>query len=136
MGLKEATGEIGRIHELVAGCAPAFTILSGEDHLGLETILAGGEGVISVTANVAPGPMHEMCRAALAGDADEARRIDARLRDLHAALFVESNPIPAKWALYDRGLIGEGIRLPLTRLSASFHDRVRRAALAAEAVPA
>lgn len=136
IGLKEATGDLARIHELVSLCGPDFAILSGEDHLGLETILAGGRGVISVTANVAPAAMHEMCSRALAGDVEGARQTDARLRELHAALFVESNPIPAKWALYDMGLIEQGIRLPLTPLSEVHHERVRRARQAVELVAA
>lgn len=136
VGLKEATGDLARIRELVSLCGPDFAILSGEDHLGLETILAGGRGVISVTANVAPAAMHEMCSRALAGDIEGARQTDARLRELHAALFVESNPIPAKWALYDMGLIEQGIRLPLTPLSEVHHERVRRARQAVELVAA
>ena len=136
VGIKEASGDLARIRELVSLCGPDFTILSGEDHLGLETILAGGRGVISVTANVAPAAMHEMCTRGLAGEVEEARRTDARLRELHAALFVESNPIPAKWALFDMGLIEQGIRLPLTPLSEVHHERVRRARQAVELVAA
>jgi len=134
VGIKEATGDLDRIRELVSRCGPDFAILSGEDHLAFETILAGGRGVISVTANVAPAAMHEMCTLALAGDIEGARRVDDRLRELHAALFVESNPIPAKWALLDMGLIQDGIRLPLTPLSEQHRDRVRQAMRAAELV--
>jgi 4-hydroxy-tetrahydrodipicolinate synthase len=136
VGIKEASGEIERIGELVSRCGPDFAVLSGEDHLALETILAGGRGVISVTANVAPAAMHEMCSLALDGDVESARRVDDRLRDLHAALFVESNPIPAKWALNERGLIPAGIRLPLTPLSDAYHERLRQAMQKAELVPA
>ena len=117
-------GCLERIRELLSRCGGDFLVLSGEDHLSLETMLAGGHGVISVTANVAPAAMREMCSLALRGDEEGARVVDARLRNLHAALFFESNPIPVKWALHDMGLIPPGIRLPLTPLSASLHERV------------
>ena len=136
VGIKEASGDIGRIHELVARCGSDFLVLSGEDHMSLDTMLAGGHGVISVTANVAPAAMREMCDLALRGDAQGARAVDARLRDLHAALFLESNPIPVKWALHDMGLIPSGIRLPLIPLSEAFRGRVREARRSAAAVPA
>jgi len=136
VGIKEASGEVERFGELVSRCGPDFDVLSGEDHLALDGMVAGGRGVISVTANVAPAAMHEMCALALAGDVEGARRVDERLRDLHAAMFFESNPIPAKWALQDMGLIKEGIRLPLTPLSEIYHERVRSAIHNAERVPA
>ena len=136
VGIKEATGCLERIRELLARCGGDFLVLSGEDHLSLETMLAGGHGVISVTANVAPAAMREMCSLALRGEEEGARAADARLARLHAALFFESNPIPVKWALHDMGLIPPGIRLPLTPLSASLHERVREARLAATTVPA
>lgn len=136
VGIKEASGELERFGELVSRCGSEFAVLSGEDHLALEAIAAGGRGVISVTANVAPAAMHEMCALALEGDIEGARRVDARLRDLHAAMFFESNPIPAKWALQDMGMIQEGIRLPLTSLSEKYHERVRAAIQTAEQVPA
>lgn len=136
VGIKEASGEVERFAELVSRCGPDFDVLSGEDHLALDGMVAGGRGVISVTANVAPAAMHEMCALALAGDVEGARLVDERLRDLHAAMFFESNPIPAKWALQDMGLIKEGIRLPLTPLSEIYHERVRSAIHSAERVPA
>jgi 4-hydroxy-tetrahydrodipicolinate synthase len=136
VGIKEASGEVERFAELVSRCGSEFDVLSGEDHLALQAILAGARGVISVTANVAPAAMHEMCALALAGDSDGARRVDERLRDLHAAMFFESNPIPAKWALQDMGMIPSGIRLPLTPLSEHYHERVRSAIRNAEAVSA
>jgi 4-hydroxy-tetrahydrodipicolinate synthase len=136
IGIKEASGEVDRFGELVSRCGPGFDVLSGEDGLALEAMIAGARGVISVTANVAPSAMHEMCALALSGDMEGARRVDDRLRDLHAAMFFESNPIPAKWALQDMGLIQEGIRLPLTPLSEIYHERVRRALHNAERVPA
>lgn len=136
VGIKEASGEVERFAELVSRCGSGFDVLSGEDHLALQAILAGASGVISVTANVAPAAMHEMCALALAGDSEGARRVDERLRDLHAAMFLESNPIPAKWALQDMGMIPAGIRLPLTPLSEHYHERVRSAIRNAEAVSA
>jgi 4-hydroxy-tetrahydrodipicolinate synthase len=93
----------------------------------MELILLGAKGDISVTANVAPRSMHDMCAAALAGDRARAEQLDRRLRPLHTDLFVESSPIPVKWALYDMGRIPAGLRLPLTPLSAEHHDRVRDA---------
>ncbi len=136
VGIKEASGELERFAELVSRCGSGFDVLSGEDHLALEGIIAGARGVISVTANVAPAAVHEMCALALDDDIEGARRVDERLRDLHAALFLESNPIPAKWALQDMGMIQEGIRLPLTPLSEIYHERVRTAIRNAERVPA
>lgn len=136
IGIKEASGELARFGELVSRCGPGFDVLSGEDHLALQGMLAGARGVISVTANVAPAAVHEMCALALGGDFEGASRVDERLRDLHAAMFFESNPIPAKWALQDMGMIQEGIRLPLTPLSEIYHERVRAALHTAERVSA
>ncbi len=128
VAIKEASGDLSRIEELVARCAnDAFVVLSGEDHLALDAILAGGRGVISVTANVAPRAMSRMCALALGGDAQGASAIDATLRDLHAALFVESNPIPVKWAVARMGCMADGIRLPLTPLSEGYHQQLRDA---------
>ena len=136
VGIKEAAGDLERVQALVSRCGSDFDVLSGEDWMALDSILAGGRGVISVTANVAPALMHDMCERALRGDTEEARRLDDKLRPLHSALFVESNPIPAKWALAEMGLISTGIRLPLTPLSEVHHDRVRQAMQAADAVAA
>jgi 4-hydroxy-tetrahydrodipicolinate synthase len=97
----------------------------------MELMLLGGQGNISVTANVAPAAMHELCAAALAGDRATAAAINTRLDVLHRALFVESNPIPVKWALCEMGLIPAGIRLPLTPLASEFHDTVRQALMQA-----
>jgi 4-hydroxy-tetrahydrodipicolinate synthase len=129
VGIKEATGEIGRVAELRDACGPDFTLLSGDDASAREFMLAGGDGVISVTGNVAPAQMRALCDAARAGRRDEAEAIDAALADLHRNLFVESNPIPVKWALNAMGLIGSGIRLPLTVLAAE-HRAAVGAALA------
>ena len=132
VGIKEATGDIERIRALVAGADESFAILSGEDWLCCESMLEGGHGVISVTANVAPKLMRAMCDAALSGNADEARNLDAKLQPLHKALFVESNPIPVKWALNQMGMIGPYLRLPLTQLAAQYYDTVTHALGAAE----
>ncbi len=124
IGVKEATGEIGRVGELRRLCGDEFVLLSGDDESALEFMLAGGNGVISVTANVAPRKMHDLCAAALAGDAATARAIDETLQPLHRDLFVEANPIPVKWAVARLGLIEAGMRLPMTWLSPRFHDVV------------
>jgi 4-hydroxy-tetrahydrodipicolinate synthase len=106
-------------------------LLSGDDLSSREFMLAGGDGVISVTGNVAPAGVRALCDAARAGQRQEAEAIDAKLLDLHRDLFVESNPIPVKWALYAMGRIGLGIRLPLTVLTAEHRTRVRAALQAA-----
>ncbi|MGD8783003.1 MAG: 4-hydroxy-tetrahydrodipicolinate synthase [Thioalkalispiraceae bacterium] len=127
VGIKEATGDIQRTRDILAAVGEGFDIYSGDDATAMDLILAGGHGVISVTANVAPQAMHDMCVAALAGDKDQAKKINDRLMALHQDLFLEANPIPVKWALYDMGLIGPGIRLPLTVLSETYHEKVRAA---------
>jgi 4-hydroxy-tetrahydrodipicolinate synthase len=131
VALKEATGSISRLRELRDRCGEDLELLSGDDPSAAEAMLAGASGVISVTANVAPRAMRALCAAALGGEADRTRELDARLQVLHRALFVESNPIPAKWAVEQLGLIRGGIRLPLTRLSAQAQDTVREAMRAA-----
>jgi 4-hydroxy-tetrahydrodipicolinate synthase len=132
VGIKEATGDIERIRDLVKGTGDDFAVLSGEDWLSCETMIEGGVGVISVTANVAPKLMRAMCDASLRGDATEGRRLDAMLQPLHAALFLESNPIPVKWAVHQLGLMGPTLRLPMTPLSAVHYDAVRQAMIAAD----
>ena len=127
VGIKEATGDLERAQEILDRCGETLDLYSGDDATAREIILLGGRGVISVTANVAPGLMHEMAAAALAGDRDKAQAIDTRLAALHKDLFVESNPIPVKWALSEMGMIPPGIRLPLTPLAEEYHDRVRAA---------
>ena len=131
VSLKEATGNLARFAELQARCGADLELLSGDDPIAAEAMLAGARGVISVTANVVPRAMHEMSGMALRGDAERARALDARLQALHHALFVESNPIPVKWAVTRLGLAGEGIRLPLTPLSAAGQNTVREAMRAA-----
>lgn len=124
VGLKEAT-DVQRAREVIDRCEGQLEVYSGDDANALEIILQGGRGVISVTANVAPKPMHDMCVAALNGDRETAAAINRQLSRLHRDLFVESNPIPVKWALHEIGLIPQGIRLPLTPLSAQYHQRLR-----------
>jgi 4-hydroxy-tetrahydrodipicolinate synthase len=130
-GIKEAVPEVARVRELVDSCPRDFVVLSGDDLTSRETIAAGARGVISVTANVAPRAMSQMVAAALRGEAARAAQLDAPLGALHRQLFVEANPIPTKWLLMQMGLIGPGVRLPLTPLAAEFHGRVREAARAA-----
>jgi 4-hydroxy-tetrahydrodipicolinate synthase len=127
VGLKDATGDLGRVADLRARCGEDFILLSGDDATAREFMGLGGKGVISVTANVVPGPMAEMCEAALEDDAAAAAEIDGPLAALHRDLFVESNPIPVKWALARLGLIPAGLRLPLTPLSAAAEPVVEAA---------
>jgi 4-hydroxy-tetrahydrodipicolinate synthase len=117
VGLKDATGDLARASDLLRRLPSTFALYSGNDDTALALMLLGGHGVISVSANVAPRAMAEMCRAALAGDLDRARQINQKLLPLHLKLFVEPNPIPVKWALATMGRIPAGIRLPLTPLS-------------------
>ena len=131
IALKEATPQMSRARELLSLVPSGFALLSGDDATAIELIGAGGKGVISVTANVAPRRMHEACVAALAGDFKTARAIDADLQALHKDLFVESNPIPVKWAVARMGLIGSGIRLPLVELAPVHQETVLRAMRAA-----
>ncbi len=127
VGIKEATGELARIGTIRQGAGPDFAIYSGDDATGCEAMLQGADGVISVTSNVVPAQMTALCRAALAGDREQAEAIDGRLAPLHRNLFLESNPIPVKWALAEMGLIERGIRLPLTWLSEACHEPLREA---------
>jgi 4-hydroxy-tetrahydrodipicolinate synthase len=127
VGIKDATGNLERGTDLIKRAPPDFAVYSGDDATGMLLTLLGGKGTISVTANVAPRLMHEMIAAALAADAAKAREINFRLLGLHRNLFVEANPIPVKWACQQMGLIGGGLRLPMTPLSPEFHDRVRAA---------
>lgn len=132
VGIKDATGDLARGRDLIARCGEQIAIYSGDDATAMELMLAGGRGNISVTANVAAAQMAQMCRLALAGDREGASAINAQLAPLNRALFLEANPIPVKWALQQQGLIGEGIRLPLTPLAPAFHDEVTAALKVAE----
>ena len=121
-GIKEATSSVERVTDLMRRVRKDFLVFSGDDVTALSYMLLGAHGVISVTANVAPRLMHEMCLAARAGDTARAIAVNNRLLPLHKNLFLESNPIPVKWALNRMGRIAEGIRLPLTPLAASHHE--------------
>ena len=127
IGLKDASGDIARGSALLAEAPSGFAVYGGNDDSVLALMAMGAHGVISVTANVAPGPMAQMCKLALAGDWPAALSINRRLLPLHLDLFVEANPIPVKWALAEMGRIRPGIRLPLTPLSAERHEVVRAA---------
>jgi 4-hydroxy-tetrahydrodipicolinate synthase len=131
VGIKEATGQIARVTEILALCGDKIDVFSGDDLSACALILKGAKGVISVVVNVAPQAMREMVTAALKGDETLAKAKDAGLAGLHKALFVEANPIPVKWALSEMGLIEKGIRLPLTPLSECHHALVRSAMEAA-----
>ena len=132
IGIKEATGNLERLKDILRLARPGFLLFSGDDATACEFCLLGGNGVISVTANVAPRLMHQMCAAALAGDRAAAAALDVKLAGLHRNLFIESNPIPVKWAVHEIGLIKKGIRLPLTWLSESCRQAVAGAMHQAE----
>lgn len=127
IGLKDATGDIARAKLILDACDNKIDLYSGDDATSLDFMLAGGKGVISVTANVAPREMHDMCAAVLTQNFETARSLHQKLMPLHTQLFIESNPIPVKWALHEMGRSPAGIRLPLTSLSKSYHDVVRQA---------
>lgn len=132
VGIKDATGGIERGTDLLLRLPKDFAVYSGDDATGMALMLLGAHGVISVTANVAPKLMHEMCVAAMAGNVKTACEINAKLFALHQKLFVEANPIPAKWVLQQMGLIKTGIRLPMVNLSAQYHDVLKNAMNRAE----
>jgi 4-hydroxy-tetrahydrodipicolinate synthase len=127
IAIKEATGNLERTREILALCRTPIQIYSGDDETFVDLVLLGASGTISVTANVAPVQMAKVCAAALAGDAELARDLNKSLLALHKNLFLESNPIPVKWALTEMGKISQGIRLPLTELSPQYHQAVRDA---------
>ena len=127
VGIKEASGRLGRVQELLVAGRGRMDVYGGDDDIGMEVMLLGGRGVISVTANVAPAAMARMAAAALAGDRVAAGAENRPLEELHRTLFLESNPIPVKWAVAAMGFMESGIRLPLTRLSKTHHAAVREA---------
>ena len=131
VGIKDATGNLERGTQLIAGLKAVgcedFAVYSGDDPTALLLMMMGGKGNISVTANVAPKLMHELCVASMAGDVARAREIQYKLLPVHKAMFVEANPIPVKWALQAMGKMGPGIRLPLTTLADSAQDQVKQA---------
>jgi len=134
VAIKEATGDLERARELIARLPADFAVYSGDDATATELMLLGGKGNVSVTANVAPAEMAKLCQLAIAGEAEEARALNRSLMPVHEKLFVEANPIPVKWALSDMGLMDTGIRLPLTPLSAEYHQVVRDALRAADVI--
>lgn len=131
IGIKDATADIERGRRLIEESAEGFVSYSGQDTAALDLMLVGGKGTISVTANVAPKLMHEMCTAAVAGDAERARALNDRLDVLHETMFIESNPIPAKWGVSQQGLMKNYLRLPLVPLSSEAQSRMRAAMIGA-----
>jgi 4-hydroxy-tetrahydrodipicolinate synthase len=135
VGIKDATGNLDRGIQLIAGLEEAgckdFAVYSGDDPTALLLMMMGGRGNISVTANVAPKLMHELCVAAMAGDVARAKAIQFKLLPVHKAMFVEANPIPVKWAMTAMGKMKPGIRLPLTTLVASAQEQVKQALMGA-----
>ena len=127
VGIKEATGDIDRAKDVIARVGDRMAVYSGDDETAYKLILAGGKGNISVTANIAPAEMRDLCALALAGKAEEAEALNNKLMVLHNAMFVESNPIPVKWAMHEMKLCGQGIRLPLTPLAEQFREPLRAA---------
>ena len=131
IGIKDATADIERGIKLMEGSADSFVSYSGQDTAAMELMLAGGKGTISVTANVAPKLMHEMCTAAVAGDVSLANELNDKLMPLHEAMFIESNPIPAKWGVAQQGLIKNSLRLPMVPLTDEAQPSVRAAMIGA-----
>jgi len=127
IGVKEATGDLERGAEVIRRVGDRMAVYSGDDATAFELILKGAKGNISVTANVAPAQMHELCALALAGKAEEAKALNDKLMVLHDAMFAESNPIPVKWALHEMNLMGPAIRLPLTPLAEEYREPLRAA---------
>lgn len=127
IAIKDATGKLERAQEIMQRCDKNFEIYSGDDATALDLMLHGAQGVISVTANVAPLKMHAMCEAALSDNPILAKKINAELMQLHQRLFLESNPIPTKWALHTMGKIQLGIRMPLLPLDSKYHQEVKEA---------
>ncbi len=134
IGIKEATGKLERAQEIAKLCGKDFLIFSGDDATAMDLMLNGAKGTISVTANIAPRKMRDLCAAAIAGNKQLAEKINNDLMPLHKKLFLEANPIPVKWALHEMGLIPSGIRLPLISLDAKFHSEVREAMQSAGAM--
>lgn len=134
VGIKEATGKVDRTQDILKRCGNQFVILSGDDATAFDLMVNGAKGVISVTANVSPDKMQKMCHAVLSGDKGLAEKINNELMPLHNNLFLESNPIPTKWALKQMGKIPAGIRLPLTELNEKFHNELKQALQSAGAL--
>jgi len=134
VGVKEATGELDRVKKIRDLCGDDFAIYTGDDATSCEFCLLGGNGTITVSGNVAPKFVHQMIAAAMNGDRETAEAIDSKLMALHEHLFIQSNPIPVKWAVAEMGLMSKGIRLPLTWLTDDCFDTVRDAMRQAEAI--
>lgn len=131
IGIKEATGDMTRLKEIQSLVSKDFMLVSGDDETAVDFMELGGHGEISVTANVAPKAVAEMCDSAINGNIEKARAIDKTLKSLHKAMFVESNPIPVKWALHEMGMMEAGIRLPMTPLSKCYREQLKAALKAA-----
>lgn len=131
IGIKEATGDLARGLETISRCGDQIAVFSGDDAIALPLMLGGARGNISVTANVAPAIMHELCVKAMNGMENEAIALNNKVALLHKTLFLEANPVPVKWALQQMGLIAVGIRLPLVELNPRFHDQLRNALITA-----
>jgi len=127
VGVKDATGNIGRGTDLIRLAPKSFAVYSGDDPTAFALMLYGGQGNISVTANIAPRDMHELCAAAMGGNLARTIELNNKMLPLHNKLFVEPNPVPLKWAMTEMGLIESGMRLPLAPLGAAYHDTVRAA---------
>lgn len=126
VGIKEATGDLDRARDIIAGTPDDFAVYSGDDATAAELILLGGKGNISVTANIAPRHMQQLCAAALSGNTEQTRALNSDVATLHEVLFVESNPIPVKWAVAELGLMAQDtIRLPLTPLSMAYRAELK-----------
>ena len=134
IGIKEATGDIGRCKAIIAGASDGFLLISGDDATAMEFLLAGGHGVITVTGNVAPKLFHELCMACQLGDRTKAQQINSKLERLNEDLFLESNPIPVKWCLSEMNLFPTGVRLPMTHLSHTYHETLRNALRSADII--
>jgi 4-hydroxy-tetrahydrodipicolinate synthase len=135
VGVKDATGNIGRGLDLLRLAPKSFAVYSGDDPSAMALMLAGGKGNISVTANVAPRAMHEMCKAAMEGDIAKALELNNKVFPLHQKLFIEPNPVPVKWALAEMGMMPAGLRLPLVPLAGEYHNAVRAALREAGVLP-
>jgi len=130
-GIKEATGDIDRLREIKALVDNDFMLYSGDDFTALEFLENGGHGIVTVSGNVVPAAIAQLCKLAADGEFDRARALDETLQALNDALFVESNPIPVKWALHQMGLISPKLRLPLTEFAQQYHDQMRAALITA-----
>ena len=135
IGVKEASGQVERITEIVKLCGKNFLVYSGTDAINLDILAAGAQGVISVTANVAPSKMRQFCEVFLSGNTSLAEKLHHELMPLHNALFLQGNPIPVKWALYRMGMIGDAIRLPLIPLEPQYHSELMDALIATGVLP-